>query len=91
VAARAASGSTTAAASGALRTCKLTIALVANGGKEFLDLLAVARGTNDFLFSKDQDLEILVAFGTVIFKNGHVVVSLIKMKSLSAPFLYGTV
>jgi hypothetical protein len=75
VAARAASGSTTAAASRALRTCKLAIALVANGGKEFLDLRAVTRGTNDFVFSKNQDLEILVAFGTVIFKNGHVAVS----------------
>jgi hypothetical protein len=78
VAAGAATGGATAAASGTLRACELTIALVADSGKEFLDLLAVASGTSGFFFSKDQDLKFLVAFGTVIFKDGHVIVSLVK-------------
>jgi len=79
VAARAATGSATAAASGTLRAGKLTIALVADGRKELLELLAVAGGTSDFFFSKNQDLKILVAFGAVIFKDGHVVISLLKI------------
>ena len=76
MAARFATGGATAAASGALGACELTIALVADSRKELRDLLAVAGGTSDFFFSKNQDLKILVAFGTVIFKDGHVIVSL---------------
>jgi hypothetical protein len=79
VAAGAATGGATAAASRTLRACELTVALVADRGKELLDLLAVAGGTSDFLFPKDQDLKFLVAFGTVIFKDGHVIVSLLKI------------
>jgi hypothetical protein len=78
VAARFATGGATAAASGALGACELTVALVADSRKELCDLLAVAGGTSDFFFSKNQDLKILVAFGTVIFKDGHAIVSLPK-------------
>jgi hypothetical protein len=78
VAARFATGGATAAASGALGACELTLTLVADGRKELCDLLAVAGGTSDFFFSKNQDLKILVAFGTVIFKDGHAIVSLTK-------------
>jgi len=43
--------------------------------EKLFDLLAVAGGASDFLISKDQDLEILVTFHTVIFKDRHFVVS----------------
>jgi hypothetical protein len=78
VAARFAAGGAAAAASRALGACELTIALVADRRKELFDLLAVAGGTSDFFLSKNQDLKILVAFGTVVFKDGHVMVSLPK-------------
>jgi hypothetical protein len=48
---------------------------VAKRRKKLLDLLAVAGGTSDFLVSQDQDLEIVVAFHTVIFEDRHFVVS----------------
>jgi hypothetical protein len=51
---------------------------VADSRKELCDLFAVAGGTSDFFLSKNQDLKILVAFRTVIFKDGHVLVSLPK-------------
>jgi hypothetical protein len=76
VAARLATGGATGAASGALGTCELAIALVADSGKELCDLLTVAGGTNDLFISKRQNLKILVALGTVVLKNGHVIVSL---------------
>jgi len=49
---------------------------VAESREKFLDLLAVAGRTGNFLVSKDQDLKILVAFHTVIFEDGHLLVSL---------------
>ncbi len=48
---------------------------MAESRKELFDLLAVAGRTTDLLVSKDQDLKILVAFHTVIFEDGHLVVS----------------
>jgi hypothetical protein len=48
---------------------------VAESREKFLDLLALARRTGDFLVSKDQDLKILIAFHTVILEDGHLVVS----------------
>ena len=49
---------------------------MAESREKFLDLLAVAGRTGNFLVSKDQDLKILVAFHTVIFEDGHLLVSL---------------
>ena len=43
--------------------------------KKLFDLLAVAGGTGNFLVSKDQDLEFLVALHTVVFKDRHLIVS----------------
>jgi hypothetical protein len=48
---------------------------VAKSRKKLFYLLAVAGGTNDFLVSKNQHLEIVVAFHTVIFEDGHLVAS----------------
>jgi hypothetical protein len=78
LAARFATGGATAAASRALGACERTLTLVADSRKELCDLFAVAGGTSDFFLSKNQDLKILVAFRTVIFKDGHVLVSLPK-------------
>jgi hypothetical protein len=55
-----------------LRARELTIALVAASGEKLGDLLAVAGRAGNFLVSEDQDLEFLVAFLTVVFKNRHV-------------------
>ena len=44
--------------------------------EKLFDLLAVAGGTGDFLVSKDQDLEFVVALRAVIFEDGHLIVSL---------------
>jgi hypothetical protein len=44
---------------------------VAEGGKEFFDPGAVAGGACDLLIAEDQDLKVLVAFHTVIFKDRH--------------------
>jgi len=48
---------------------------VAERRKKLFDLLAVAGGTGNFLVSKDQDLEFLVALHTVVFEDGHLIVS----------------
>jgi hypothetical protein len=48
---------------------------VAETRKKFFHLLAVAGGTSDFLVSKDQNFEIVVALHTVIFEDRHLVVS----------------
>jgi hypothetical protein len=64
---------------------------VAETGKKLLDLLAVTRWTRDFLVSKDQDLKILFAFHTVIFEDGHFLLSpyLYFVRSLLFPSLTG--
>ena len=49
--------------------------------KKLFDLLAVAGRTSDFLVSKDQDLKFPVAFHTVIFEDGHLIVSLQQFDS----------
>lgn len=49
---------------------------MAESREELFDLLAVAGGTGDFLVSKDQDLEFVVALCAVIFEDGHLIVSL---------------
>jgi hypothetical protein len=44
---------------------------MANRRKKFFDLFALAVRTGHFLVSKDEDLEILVAFFTMILEYGH--------------------
>jgi hypothetical protein len=55
---------------------------VAAGGEKLFDLLAVTGGAGDFFVSKDQDFKVLVAFCTVIFKNGHIFVSPQKLSAI---------
>jgi len=48
---------------------------VAESREKLFDLLAVAGRADDFLLSKDKDLEILVALHTMIFEDRHIMVS----------------
>lgn len=44
---------------------------MAENRKKPLDVGAFARGTRHFLVTQDQDLKVLVALHTMIFKDGH--------------------
>jgi hypothetical protein len=71
VTATAATGGVARGATGAFRTGKSAVTLVAHLGKQPGDLFPFAFGTSDLFFAEYQNLEILVTSLTVIFKNGH--------------------
>jgi hypothetical protein len=58
-------------AGGPLRAGKSFLALVAEGGEELFDLGPLAGRTAHLLITEDQDLKILIALHTMIFKDGH--------------------
>jgi hypothetical protein len=45
---------------------------MAEGGEELFDLGPLAGRTADLLITEDQDLEVLIAFYAMIFKDGHI-------------------
>ena len=49
---------------------------MAEGGKKLFNVVTVACRARDFLFTEDQDLKVLVALHTMIFKDRHYRLSL---------------